>query len=108
MIGRAGADDRPPHPATTIDANNTMAAPARLAVNTAISPPSALCAPMSISIGHHCRHDDAALDDGLNIGVEADECEPARHDAEDERANHGAGDPADASGQARAADNRRR
>ncbi len=52
--------------------------------------------PMTISIGHNRRDDDSAFDDVLNIGVEADERESARHDAENDGANHSAADAPDA------------
>jgi len=59
-------------------------------------PPSRMRAAMAITIGNDRGHDDAALDDVLDVGVEANEREPARHDAEDHRTDDGAADPADA------------
>ena len=51
---------------------------------------------MAIPIGNDRGHDDTALDDVLDVGVEANECEPARHDAEDYRTDDGTADPSHA------------
>src|SRR5262245_50489427 len=56
---------------------------------------------MAIPIGDNRGHDDSTLDDVLDVGVEANEREPARHDAEDDGADDGAGDPPDAARKAR-------
>src|SRR5262245_19154918 len=88
MIGRAGTLD-PPQPWASI-AIIRAATPANREVSTAIGSPSHPCAAMTIAIGHHGRHDDAAFHDVLNVRVEADERKSARHDAENDRADHSA------------------
>src|SRR5687768_15059103 len=94
MTGRAGALD-PPHPGTTVKRSSAVATPTIRATNPAIRPPSAVHAVMTISICHDRRDDDTALDDVLNIGVQSDEREPARHNAENDGADYGTGDPPD-------------
>ena len=62
---------------------------------------------MTVPIGNNSRNNDRSLDDVLNIRVESDEGEAARHDAEDDRADHRPGDAADAARETRAANDRR-
>src|SRR6185312_3350610 len=69
-------------------------------------PPSRMCSAIAIAIGNDRGHDDTAFDDVLDVGVEANECEPARHDAEDHRTNDRAADASDTSGEAGPADHR--
>src|SRR4051794_34112162 len=67
-----------------------------------------LPAPVPVLVDDDGGHDDDALDDILDVGVDAEEGEAAHHHAQDQRADHRAGDPADPAREADAADHRRR
>src|SRR5262245_7954879 len=55
-------------------------------------PPSGVRAAMAVAIGDNRGHDDSTLHDVLDVGVKADEREPTRHDAEDDRSDDRTGD----------------
>ncbi len=59
---------------------------------------------MTVPIGHDRRNDDSAFHDVLEVRIQSDEREAARHDAENDCSNHCTGDSPDASRKARAAD----
>ena len=61
-------------------------------------------AALPILVRDHGDDDDDALHDSLDIGVDPDEGEAARHHAEDQRADHRAGDPPRTARKADAAD----
>src|SRR5262245_34750790 len=66
--------------------------PANRTINRDTFPPLRVRSAMSIAIGNDRGHDDTAFDDVLDVSVEANEREPARHDAEDHRSDDGAAD----------------
>src|SRR5262245_3362836 len=67
---------------------------------------SRLASAMAITIGDDRGHDHDTLQDVLDVGVKADEREPAGHDAKDDGADDGAGDAPDASREAGSTDHR--
>src|SRR5687768_8820207 len=85
MIGRAGLLVPPQLGIAANTISSTDVAASR-AITFAIYPPLRLHSAMTVPIDHDRRHDNAAFDDVLNVRVEADEREPARHDAQDDRA----------------------
>src|SRR5262245_38260389 len=87
-----------------ISVARTASPPSIRTINRNTVPPSRVRPTMSIAIGHDRGHDDTALDDVLDVGVEADECKPARHDAENHRADDRAADASNASREAGPAD----
>src|SRR4249920_1992366 len=68
--------------------------------------PSGARAAMAIAIGDNRGHDDSTFHDVLDVGVKADEREPARHDAQDDRSDDGAGNAPNPSREGRPADHR--
>src|SRR6185436_11399872 len=88
----------------TIGISRAASTAAHRTISRDTCPPSRVRPAMTIPIGDDRGDDDAAFHDVLDVGIKANEREPARHDAEDDGANDGAADPPNASRETRPAD----
>src|SRR6266566_4477276 len=85
------------HAGIAISINRAARAPTDRTISRDTFPPSRVRSAMAIAIGDDRGDDDSAFHDVLDVGVKANEREPARHDAEDDCSDDRAGDAPNAS-----------